>query len=124
MTYTVLISVDPSDVQLLPAMTATVTIITQAADNAVIVPNTALAYAQSKTATGATLVDVLRNGALTPVQVQTGITDGVSTQIVSGLSAGDQVVTGVSSTTVAKTTSKTTSILSTGGGTGGPPPNG
>ena len=102
------------------------TIITQAADDTVIVPNTAITYAQtgsSKSATGATTVDVLRGGALTPVQVQTGITDGVQTQIVSGLAAGDQVVTGVAAATgtskSSSSASKTTSILSTGG-----PPNG
>ena len=43
------------------------------------------------------MVDVLRDGVVTPVQVQTGITDGINTQIVSGLAAGDRVVTGVAS---------------------------
>ena len=74
-------------------MTATVTIVTQAADDAVLVPNTAISYA-SKGSTDGTVVDVLRSGVVTPVQVQTGITDGINTQIVSGLAAGDQVVTG------------------------------
>ena len=46
-TYQVLIAVDKTDVTLLPSMTATVTIITQEADNAVIVPNSAIAYAQT-----------------------------------------------------------------------------
>ena len=40
-TYVVRISVDPTDVQLLPSMTAIVTIITQSAPNAIEVPNAA-----------------------------------------------------------------------------------
>ena len=99
-TYTVLISVDPTDVQLLPGMTATVTIVTAAANDTIPVPNTAITYA-SKGQTGGTVVDVLRDGVATPVQVQTGITDGINTQTVSGLAAGDPVVTGVASATTA-----------------------
>jgi HlyD family secretion protein len=32
---------------------------------------------------------------LKPVKIQTGITDGVSTEVVEGLKEGDQVVTGL-----------------------------
>jgi multidrug efflux pump subunit AcrA (membrane-fusion protein) len=114
-TFTVLISVDQTDVQLLPSMTATVTIVTQEADNAVLVPNAAISNGK---------VSVMRNGTVTPVAVQTGISDGVNTQIVSGLQTGDQVVTGVSSGTTSKSgssTSGTRSILNTGGGPTGRP---
>ena len=45
-TYSVLISVDQTDARLLPAMTATVTIVTEENDNAVLVPNSAITYAQ------------------------------------------------------------------------------
>ena len=47
-TYNVLISVDKTDVTLLPSMTATVTIVTQEADNAILVPNAAISYAQTQ----------------------------------------------------------------------------
>ena len=86
-TYSVLIGVDPTDVQLLPSMTATVTIITQQVDDALLVPNAAISNGR---------VSVLRNGSPVAVPVQTGITDGVNTQIVSGLQAGERVVTGTS----------------------------
>ena len=114
-TYTVLISVDQTDVQLLPSMTATVTIVTQEADNAILVPNAAISNGK---------VSVMRNGTVTSVAVQTGISDGVNTQIVSGLQVGDQVVTGVSSGTITKSSSSTSgtrSILSTGGAPTGRP---
>src|SRR5207253_8949474 len=86
-TYNVIIAVDPTDVQLLPDMTATITIITQAADSAVLVPNAAVSSNST--------VSVLRSGSPVVVPVVTGISDGVNTQIVSGLQPGDQVVTGM-----------------------------
>jgi hypothetical protein len=65
-------------------------------------------------------VDVMRNGVSTAVPVQTGITDGTSTQIVSGLQPGDVVVT--DSTDIANgstqtSTARTGTILGSGGGT-------
>src|SRR5207237_10032944 len=62
-TYTVLISVDQTNVQLLPSMTATVTIVTQEAAGAVLVPNAAIANGT---------VSVMRNGTVSSVPVQTG----------------------------------------------------
>ena len=68
-------------------------------------------------------VTVLRDGNVAPVAVQTGLTDGVNTEIVSGLQAGDQVVTGVSTSGAGKSTTSTTSgtrsILNTGVRPGG-----
>ena len=226
-TYTVLIAIDPTDVQVLPDMTATVTIITQSADNAILVPNSAISYAASQataarsqgaattggqgaaaggqggaargqgaaaggqpaagdqsTTTGAQPADqgaagsqaasagqggaaaawpgrrrgrqgrrgrrptprtgrrsrstaadgaptrapafnaavlVLRNGAPVRVPIQTGITDGVNTQVLAGLQAGDPVVTGASTTgTSAQSSSSGSSIFGFGGGGGRP----
>jgi len=95
-------------------MTATVTIVTQEAANAVLVPNAAISNGK---------VSVMRNGAVTAVPVQTGISDGVNTQIVSGVQAGDLVVTGVSTGTASKSSSSssgTRSILTTGAPAGRP----
>lgn len=39
-----------------------------------------------------------KNPKLVPVQVKTGITDGISTEVLEGLNEGDQVVTGMMST--------------------------
>jgi multidrug efflux pump subunit AcrA (membrane-fusion protein) len=116
-TYTVPISVDPTEVQLLPGMTATVSIVTQSATDVVTVPNAAVSN-------GA--VRVLRDGAPVSVPVQTGITDGISTQIVAGLAAGDQVITGTSAAAGTSTStsagSGTRSILTgSGAAVGGPP---
>jgi HlyD family secretion protein len=127
-TYAVLVGVDPTDVQLLPGMTANVTIITEQDDNAVLVPNSAIAYAKTQAGTGSA-VYVLQNGAPLRTVVQTGSTDGTHTVIVSGLEAGASVITGAASSTSAtssaktSTTSGTTSILNAGGA-GGPPAGG
>jgi RND family efflux transporter MFP subunit len=97
-TYSVLVSVDKTDVTLLPDMTATVSIITQQADNATLVPNSAISFAQtSGAARSGTSVMVMRNGAPVSVPIQTGISDGTNTVVSSGLQPGDQVVTGISS---------------------------
>jgi HlyD family secretion protein len=112
----VLIAVDPTDVQLLPDMTATVAIVTASADNAVLVPNGAISSSGS--------VAVLRNGSPVSVPVVTGISDGVNSQIVSGLQAGDQVVTGtVSGNSSAKSSSSGGSSIFGSGGQGGTSPN-
>jgi membrane fusion protein, macrolide-specific efflux system len=92
-------------------MTATVNIITNSADNSVLVPNGAISNGT---------VRVLRNGSPVSVPVQTGITDGVNTQIVSGLQPGDQVVTGVTSGgSSSKSASSGSSIFNVGGAGGG-----
>jgi multidrug efflux pump subunit AcrA (membrane-fusion protein) len=115
-TYNVLVSVDKSDVTLLPSMTATVSIITDQADNATLVPNSALSYAGGQS----NAVVVLRDGNPVRVPVQTGITDGSNTVIVSGIQPGDQVVTAASS---ASSTARTGTTSGSGNifGFGGPP---
>ena len=64
-------------------MTATVSIVTQQRDNAVLVPNSAISNGT---------VSVLRNGSPVPVQVESGSTDGLNTEIISGVEPGDQVI--------------------------------
>ena len=169
-TYTVLIAPDKTDVQLLPDMTATVTVITQQADDAVLVPNSAISYAASQRATGASggqgaaaggqgsggrqggprgqggaatpgadasnpqqaapafnaAVLVLQNGAPVRVPIQTGITDGVNTQVLAGgLQPGDSVVTGAATTgSNSQSGSSGSSIFGFGGGGGGARPAG
>jgi multidrug efflux pump subunit AcrA (membrane-fusion protein) len=114
-TYNALISVDTTDVTLLPSMTATVTIVTEQHTGAVLVPNSALSYAAAPNA-----AVVLRNGAPTRVPIQTGATDGTQTVVLSGLEPGDQVVTSASGTSSASRTSSSTSSSSNVFGIGAP----
>jgi HlyD family secretion protein len=130
--------------QLYPGMTATVSIVAAEHDNALTVPNGALSFAQksgsNKTAGSTSAVVTLVNGQTKVVPVTIGLSDGTNTEIVSGLKAGDVVVTGASTSTSSTasstrssstsstptTTSRTTtsSPLTTGGAAGGPPPGG
>jgi HlyD family secretion protein len=103
--YNVTCSIDPTKTRLLPGMTANVTIVTQSRSNVLAVPAAALSFAQSAAANqiaapvapqganSASLL-VLQNRKAVRLPVQTGLSDGNRTEIVSGLQSGEQVVTG------------------------------
>ena len=67
---------------------------------------------------------VMRNGALVPVLITTGLTNGTFSEVLSGLNAGDQVVvsaTGGAFATLTSGSSTNTSgggLFRTGGGGG------
>jgi hypothetical protein len=117
-TYNVLCNVDPTDVQLLPSMTATVTITTEQDDNVLLVPNSAIAYAAGQTRNGGSAVNIIRNGVPVRTAIQTGSSDGQNTVVLNGVQAGDVVVTGVSTTGAQRSSSGTGSIFGFGPGGG------
>ncbi len=86
-----LIQLDPTTTSLLLGMDANVTIIGGQADNAVIVPVSAL----HEYAPGQYAVFVERSGQLTVAFVQVGLQDPVNAEIKSGLQPGDVVSTGL-----------------------------
>src|SRR6059036_1444783 len=115
-TYDTVIGVSNPDLKLKPGMTANVSIIAARKDNVLQIKNAALRY--RPTEAGATemgsrspssrggrgssgrerttserMVYVLSGGRPTPVQIKTGISDGVVTEVVEGLKEGDRVVT-------------------------------
>jgi multidrug efflux pump subunit AcrA (membrane-fusion protein) len=101
--YITLVSPPPS---IKAGMSASVAIQTAHAYNVVTVPSAAV-----QTANGASYVRVLKNGQVTNVPVTTGISDDTNTEITSGISVGDVVITGTNATT----SSSTTSPFSSGG---------
>lgn len=115
--YQVEISLEDTDKRLRPDMSATADIITQLAENAVAVPNSAIKsdgttkYVQVLTSTGATEKRT----------VTVGISDETYTQVTDGLAAGDAVLT-------ATATGTATTQRGPGGGfmmgPGGPPSGG
>jgi len=122
-TYQTIISVDNPEQKLFPGMTADVSILVAECDNSLKIPNTALRFTPPDSAVydGAPPATLQRNerlvyttsadGAkLKPVIVKAGITDGVDTEILDGLSEGARVVT------------STLSGTSASSGFGGPPP--
>lgn len=61
----------------------------------------------------------LKDGKLVPVTITTGLSNGQFTEVLSGLSAGDQVVTGQTGGKAGTNSTSGTNTRGTGGGTGG-----
>ena len=98
-------------------MTANVTVTTQTKDNVVMVQTAAI-----QTQAGASYVTKVQNSQQVQTPVTVGLQGDSSTEIVSGLNAGDQVVvsTGsVSSGTTPRASTGTSGSLTGGGGFGG-----
>lgn len=97
-TYEVVISAANPDIKLIPGLTANVTIFTMQKPDVLIVPAKAFRFSPDmggKTATsGPKRVYVNHGGKLTETPVKTGVSDGIYTEIVSGLSEGDSVAVG------------------------------
>jgi HlyD family secretion protein len=121
-TYDTVIGVNNADLKLKPGMTANVSIIIEHKDNVVQIKNAALRYrppeaaAEQPRASSANsakstsspsgqrptaarerrperTVYVLSYGKPKPVQIKTGISDGIMTEVTDGLKEGDRVVT-------------------------------
>jgi HlyD family secretion protein len=105
--YTAVVAVENLDGKLLPGMTATVKFQIGAADGVLTVPNAALRFKPALATKGAsartravsdsaaTLWHLDANGALAPVRVRKGLTDGSRTQVTgAGIAEGMQVVIG------------------------------
>jgi macrolide-specific efflux system membrane fusion protein len=121
--YNVTITPDVGDPSVKGGMTATANIITQVATDVLAVPNAAV-----KSNSSGSYVQVLQNGQPQDVTVQTGLVTSSDTEISSGLSEGQAVITatitpGASTSTTSR--SRTGGgILNGGGGGGGGFPGG
>ena len=114
--YDVTITMDSQDERVKPGMTVSAAIITDTAVDVLIVPSSAV-----KTANGASYVQVLSSTTTPPqnVPVTTGISDDTDTQIISGLTEGQQVVTRTNTGTAAATTARPTTTTGGAARTGG-----
>jgi HlyD family secretion protein len=106
-TYDVVVSVDNSDLALLPGMTADSRIIVDQRNNVIRVPNQALRYVPSALLgtdqPGQTRVWLLRNERPVSVSVVSGLEDDNFTEILSGdMKPGDRVITAEQVTTSGK----------------------
>ncbi len=110
-TYPAIIQFDISSDKILPNMAATANIIIDTKADVLLVPSTAI---QSQN--GEYTARVLRNGQEVSQSVEVGLLSDTQTEITSGLSEGDTVITGTVSTTSSATT-RSTSVF--GGGFGG-----
>lgn len=107
-TYEVVISAQNNELKLKPGLTANVTIFTKEAKNVLSVPTKALQFTPNEKmlgkdqsiqdCQGAAKVWTLQNNVFRAIPVTTGITNGILTEIKSGLKAGQQIVTDFSMT--------------------------
>lgn len=115
--YPVIIQLDTDAAELLPNMSVQANIITTTKDNALLVPTSAVT-----TKNGQTTVRVMQNSQPVVTPVTTGLTSDTETEITSGLSDGDTIVTSAPLTTTTGSAGQTTSIFSAlngGRGAGG-----
>lgn len=87
--YDVEVAIDPSNAPLRVGMSATVEIVTAEKQSVLLLPNRAIQYDAQ---TGAKFVIVLRNGNQERVEIETGVRDERNTEILKGLSEGEQVL--------------------------------
>ncbi len=114
--YPTVIRLDTESNTILPNMAASANIITNTRDDVLLISTTAV-----KTQTdGATYVVVMKNNKPTNVFVETGLSSDTQTEIVSGLSEGDEVVTStVSTTSNSNRSTGSQSVFGSFGGGGG-----
>lgn len=103
-TYEVVISAPNKDLKLKPGLTANVTIYTLEKPNVLSVPNKALRFsptrelignAQIKDCNGSKKVWTFSNNVFVAHPVKVGISDGVNTEILGGISKGSKIITEV-----------------------------
>lgn len=113
--YTITISLDTQDARVKSGMTVTAAIQTGVAQDVLTVPASAL-----KTSNGTSYVlipSTAAGGTPTQAPVTIGLTDGTETEITSGLTAGEQIVTKtVAATTAAKPATAPSLIGGSGAG--------
>ncbi|MCI5875339.1 MAG: efflux RND transporter periplasmic adaptor subunit [Prevotellaceae bacterium] len=103
-TYEVVISAPNADMKLKPGLTANVTIFTSELDGVLSIPSKALRYSPEKETVGKRkIVDcngknkvwTLEGNQVMAHAVKIGMTDGTHTQILGGIAAGKQIITGI-----------------------------
>lgn len=113
--YPVTILLDPVEVDIYPNMAVSVEIITNLKTDVLLVPSSAVTTVEEQST-----VQVRKDSQISTVQVEIGDTNDSQTEIKSGLSEGDEVITAVITPDNSSQNSNTTSPFSgIGGSTGG-----
>ncbi len=92
--YPIAISLDVDNNSLFPNMAATAKIVVDTRDQVLVVPSSAI-----KTTNGQTTVQTYNNQTLATIEIESGLTDGSYTEIISGLNEGDVIITSTSTST-------------------------
>jgi len=106
--YPAIIALDTNSDQILSNMAATVNIITQVKDNVLLIPTSAIQMQNNQA-----VVRVMKDKKEETINVEVGVSSDSQTEIVSGLSEGDEVVTSIGTSTSGSNQQR--SVFSTGG---------
>lgn len=98
--YPIIIKFDTESLEVLPNMSATANIILEAKDNVLVVPSGAIRIQDDQK-----VVRVMKNKKEESVTVETGLVSDTQTEIISGLSEGDEIIT--STTSINNSSSRT-----------------
>jgi membrane fusion protein, macrolide-specific efflux system len=112
-TYPTTIALDTTPDTIYPNMAVSAKIITAVKDNVILVPSAAV-----QTTSGTSTVRVLKNGQVSSVTVEVGSANDTQTEIVSGVTEGDNVVTSAVTSTGATQTGSTSPFSAIGGNRG------
>jgi len=116
-TYPTVIKLDTDTQTILPNMAVTANIITATKNDVLMIPTTSI---QQNATDGTSYVQVMKNGIPSQITVQTGLSSDADTEIVSGLTEGDIIVTATINTAPVAASSSTASPFSAlSGGRGG-----
>jgi membrane fusion protein, macrolide-specific efflux system len=110
--YPAIITLDSGSDQILPNMATTANIIIEVKSDVLMIPSSAI-----KVQNGQSTVTLIKNGKQSTENIETGISSDTQTEITSGLSEGDNVVTGTTSTSPSNST-QSRSVFSAGFGGG------
>lgn len=103
--YTIKIAFDAQDSRVKPGMSVTASIITDSKQNVLMAANAAVKSDNAGSYVEELADETNASGKLNKVYVETGISNDEYTEIKSGVSEGDMIVTGSTTSTSAKTTS-------------------
>lgn len=110
-TYPAVIKLDTGGSEIFPNMSAQANIITDIKDDVLLVPSGAV-----QTQNGQSTIRVMQKGKMTSVTVETGLSSSTQTEVTSGVSEGDTIVTSVQTVTTGTTTTRTGTASPFGGG--------
>ncbi len=88
-TYRVTVRLEPTEAPLRAGMTATVDIVTERRENVLLIPNR---FIRVDRTTGQAFVDRPAGDGVQPVEIQIGLRDELSSEVLAGLNEGDVIV--------------------------------
>ncbi len=120
-TYEVVIDAPNPELKLKPGLTANITIYTLEKPKVITVPVRALRFTPEgygDTIPKKCVWTINEDGSVKPITVVTGSSDGINTEIISGVNEGDEIITGVKTVPVTQNSGRVSMRMESGGNGG------